>query len=193
FLENNDCLPINRARGAKSMLKDEVLSSEIQNHLQGLGKKYFSAADVCHFLAQPEMMTHFKFTKIPSEHTACRWLQVMEYCYGKAKKGMYIDGHEWEDIVEYCNTIFIPLWKSIECWMMTWTSDNVQIEPLDSTKLRIVLLTHDESTFYANDRRKTRWIHKNEKAELVRKGEGAFITVSDFCSPDLGWLKSKDG
>ncbi|KIJ50790.1 hypothetical protein M422DRAFT_159330 [Sphaerobolus stellatus SS14] len=58
---------------------------------------------------------------------------------------------------------------------------------------RIILVTHDESTFYANDRRKNRWIHVSETPEPVRKGEGASIMVSDFCSPDLGWLKSKDG
>lgn len=57
----------------------------------------------------------------------------------------------------------------------------------------VVLVTHDESTFYTNDRHKTHWMHATEKPELVRKGEGSSIMVSDFCSPDLGWLKSKDG
>lgn len=28
---------------------------------------------------------------------------------------------------------------------------------------------------------------------LVKKGEGVSIMVSDFCSPDLGWLKLQDG
>jgi len=36
-------------------------------------------------------------------------------------------------------------------------------------------------------------MHKDEKAEPVQKGEGSSIMVSDFCSPDLGWLKSRDG
>ncbi|KIJ52407.1 hypothetical protein M422DRAFT_156698 [Sphaerobolus stellatus SS14] len=193
FLKNNDCLPINRAQGSKSMIEDEDLSAEIQEHLQGLGKKYFSAIDVYRFLAQPETMIRFNLKKAPTERTARRWLKVMEYRYGTGKNGMYIDGHEREDVVEYRNNIFIPLWESIESCMMTWTRDNVQVEPRDSTKPKIVLLTHDESTFYANDRRKTRWIHKDEKPEPARKGEGASIMVSDFCSPDLGWLKSKDG
>jgi len=57
----------------------------------------------------------------------------------------------------------------------------------------VVLITHDESTFYANDRRKTRWVHESEKATPNPKGEGVSIMVSDFCSPDLGWLRSKDG
>ncbi|KAF8582984.1 hypothetical protein K439DRAFT_1647402 [Ramaria rubella] len=76
--------------------------------------------------------------------------------------------HRMYDIVEYRTHIFLPL-------MMTWTHENTP------------------STFYANDQRKTRWVHITEKAEPVRKGEGASIMVSDFYSPDLGWLKSKDG
>jgi len=35
--------------------------------------------------------------------------------------------------------------------------------------------------------------HISEKAQPIQKGEGTSIMVSDFCSPDLGWLKSKDG
>jgi hypothetical protein len=58
---------------------------------------------------------------------------------------------------------------------------------------RIILLNHDESTLYMYDQQKTRWIHDNEKNKPVRKGEGVAIMVSDFTSPDLGWLCSKDG
>ena len=33
--------------------------------------------------------------------TAWRWFQKMDWCFGRKKKGMYIDGHEREDVVEY--------------------------------------------------------------------------------------------
>jgi hypothetical protein len=36
-----------------------------------------------------------------SEHTAHRWMEKLGWKYGKQKNGMYIDGHEREDVVEY--------------------------------------------------------------------------------------------
>jgi hypothetical protein len=56
-----------------------------------------------------------------------------------------------------------------------------------------VIWYHDESTFYANDRRKTYWVHKDEKAIPQPKGEGASLMVADFVSADYGWLRSPDG
>jgi hypothetical protein len=57
---------------------------------------------------------------------------------------------------------------------------------------RVVIWNHDESTYYANNRRKIRWVHKSEKAVLYAKGEGASLMVVDFISPDYGWLCSPD-
>lgn len=52
---------------------------------------------------------------------------------------------------------------------------------------QLVVWFHDESIFYANDRRKKRWVHKSEKAVLCVKGEGASLMVADFitggCDP----------
>lgn len=120
----------------------------------------------------------------------------MQYRYKKTTAGMYVDGHEQEDVMAYRTQVFLPFWASIEDQMMKWDNENTPVQPhlLNfPQQRRVVLITHDESTFYANDWRKTRWIHVSEKAEPVRKGEGASIMVSDFCLPDLGWLKSKDG
>ncbi|KAJ3489491.1 hypothetical protein NLI96_g2110 [Meripilus lineatus] len=58
---------------------------------------------------------------------------------------------------------------------------------------RAVYWYYDQSTFYANDRRNTRWVHKSEKAQPKAKGEGASLMIADFVSPDYGWLQSPDG
>lgn len=52
---------------------------------------------------------------------------------------------------------------------------------------------HDESTFYANDRRKTRWVHESETAVPYAKGEGPSQMIADLVSADYGWLRSPDG
>ena len=52
---------------------------------------------------------------------------------------------------------------------------------------------HDESIFYAHDRRKIRWVHVSEMAKPYAKGEGQSYMISDFVSADYGWLCSADG
>ncbi|KAG2362182.1 hypothetical protein BDR07DRAFT_1285342, partial [Suillus spraguei] len=57
----------------------------------------------------------------------------------------------------------------------------------------VVFWFHDESTFYANNRRKKHWVHINKGAVPLPKGEGASLMVADFISADYGWLHSHDG
>jgi len=110
---------------------------------------------------------------------------------------MYMDGHKCADVIEYRKEVFLPFWMSIEGLMMKWNNENKPIEATGIQKFpkqeQIMLVTHNESTFYANDCRKSHGIDDSERPEPVHKGEGASLMVSDFCSPDLGWLKSKDG
>ncbi|KIJ37224.1 hypothetical protein M422DRAFT_178335 [Sphaerobolus stellatus SS14] len=196
LLEDPLSKPALKLSGPKSRIHDEDFSRAIQLHLQTLGKKYFSANDIVQFLDQPEVKKQFSLKRAPNEHTVRKWLKFMEYRYGPGKKGMYIDGHEREDVVEYRQNTFLPGWYLVEPRMMKWLGDGTVVPPLLSKfplEKRVVWLTHDESTFYAHDQRKLQWVHSSEKAETVQKGEGASIMVSDFVCPDLGWLKSKDG
>jgi hypothetical protein len=57
----------------------------------------------------------------------------------------------------------------------------------------LVVWNHDESTYYANDHRKIRWVHKTEMAVPYPKGKGPSLMVADFISPNYGWLQSPDG
>jgi len=58
--------------------------------------------------------------------------------------------------------------------------------------LHLILVTHDESTFYANDRRKTKWIDSSQKAAPEPKGKGQSIMVSDFLMSEWGSLRDGD-
>ncbi|KIJ31493.1 hypothetical protein M422DRAFT_266870 [Sphaerobolus stellatus SS14] len=196
YLEDNENLPVNVYHGSLSRItEDEDLTQEIHEHLRGLGKKYLTAMDVVRYLELPEIKELFKLPKSPSDRTGRRWLHVMEYRYGRPQKGMFIDGHERADVVDYQENVFLPLWVELQDRMMHWDRNMIPTDPIlhdFPQKKRVVLLTHDESTYYANDCRETRWIHKSENPTPACKGEGSSIMVSDFCSPDLGWLKSKD-
>ena len=52
----------------------------------------------------------------------------------------------------------------------------------------MVLVTHDESTFYANDARKERWVEQGE-ASIAPKGQGKSIMVSRFMCACHGTIK----
>jgi hypothetical protein len=51
---------------------------------------------------------------------------------------------------------------------------------------------HDESTFYENDCRKTKWVHEKENAVMEKKGEGQSIMASEFLVVEWGWLTDGD-
>ena len=76
--------------------------------------------------------------------------------------------------------------------MKTWTKDNVP-EYNPETGCCMIAWFHNESIFYAHDRRRKSWYHKDAPAKPYTKGDGASLVVANFVSADFGWLKSPDG
>lgn len=67
--------------------------------------------------------------------------------------------------------------------------DGIPSHPtLQPGERQLYLNTHDKSTFKANDRKKSQWIHKSDDCKPQPKDEGASIMVSDFLCPDYGCL-----
>ena len=52
----------------------------------------------------------------------------------------------------------------------------------------LILVTHDESTFYANER-KNFWSHKSDPHTPDQKGEGPFLMISKFQTSEWGCLR----
>ena len=114
YISNRECLPINvYGHWNVSLLEDEDLAQEIHMHLQGIGK-YVKAMDIVHFLDTPEMKARLKLKKTISLATAQRWMRVMDYRWTKNPHGQFVDGHEREDVVEYCQLVFLPFWENAE-------------------------------------------------------------------------------
>ncbi|KAF8221017.1 hypothetical protein L208DRAFT_1536349 [Tricholoma matsutake] len=174
------------------MLDNEDLAQAIHLHLQSLGL-WIRAQDVVDFVKHPETLVQFGLKKSISLATAHRWMKCLGYRWTTNPIGQYVDGHERKDVVDYCQKTFLPIWMSIEVRTRKWTDDQkdelIREQPAN---LCIVVWFHDESTFYANDCRKLRWVHKSETAVPCPKGEGASLMVSDFVSADYGWLRSPD-
>lgn len=179
-----------------SALGDEDFAQQIHAHLlelSGTGR-YIQAADVVKFVSSDEMR-HFVGGKLMiSERTARRWLNKMEWRYGKNAGGMYIDGHERADVVLY-RTAFLTRWLEYERRMLLCDRNGdvtkkpkIIVRP-GFVERRLVLYTHDESTFYANDRRKTKWNHGDLPQKPQAKGEGESLMIADLLSPEFGRLK----
>ncbi|EDR06922.1 uncharacterized protein LACBIDRAFT_299287 [Laccaria bicolor S238N-H82] len=49
-----------------------------------------------------------------STWTAHHWLIKLGWRYTQVKKGIYMDGHEHADIVEYCQNNFLPAMAKFE-------------------------------------------------------------------------------
>jgi hypothetical protein len=201
-------LPVHRyGQYHSSILNDEDFSETIKLHLQHLSATdgHFTAQSLVDFVASPEIQRRLEEADIQkrtiSVWTARRWLKHMDWRYGRRKNGMYIDGHEREDVVEYRNA-FVKRWlEEYEPRMVEFDIDgSVKKEPegyvlqgkYHGQPFRMILVTHDESTFYSNDRRDVGWGHVSDKGKPKRKGEGESIMVSDFLTLEWGRLIHED-
>ncbi|KII89329.1 hypothetical protein PLICRDRAFT_110047 [Plicaturopsis crispa FD-325 SS-3] len=195
YISDRETLPVNiYGTWNRSALEDEDMANEIALHLQSIGK-YVKALDIVFYLDRPEVKQRFQMKKTISLATAQRWMRRMGYRWTKNPSGQFVDGHEREDVVYFRQHVFLPAITDLEHRMRAWTLDNLEIVasgPRPRNK-PVVAWFQDESTFYANDRRTTRWVHKDENAVPRAKGEGASLMVSDFVSADYGWLTSPDG
>jgi hypothetical protein len=94
--------------------------------------------------------------------------------------------------VWYRQNVYVPAWKDVSAHMQHWTKENVP-EPLSFDGRRVIAWFHDESIFYAHDRRKKSWRHKDASATPYQKGDGPSLMIADYVSADFGWLTSLDG
>jgi hypothetical protein len=193
YIHDRNDLPKTSRHGGISIIEDEDLRQDLLTHLQEIGK-YVRALDVVSYMNQEEVKQTYGLKRGISLATAKRWMHRLGYRWGKTPTGQYVDGHEREDVVAYRQQVYIPAWQEWQARMRTWEGENMTTEQRSSvTGRRVVVWHHDESIFYANDRRKVRWVHDSEKAMPVTKGEGASLMVADFVSADYGWLCSPDG
>lgn len=121
--------------------------------------------------------------------TAQLWLNKLGYRYTDIKKGVFLDGHERSDVVEDRHQFLSELEK-LSPYLVEFNEDGSMIPkeyPCDCTvggpdRRPYILITHDESTFSANDGRHQAWL-KEGHAFLRPKSRGKGIMISDFLLP----------
>ncbi len=176
----------------ESLLVDEDLTNDINLYLMEIGKE-ISAQKLTAFINREDIRLKHGIEKPISERTARRYLNRLGYRWSTPKKGQYADGHERDDVVNYQEQTFLPQWQKIEAHMTSWTRDNLEVYGPKTAEKEVIVWFHDETIFYAHDRRKKGWYHKDASAKPYTKGEGATLMVADFVSAKFGWLRSPDG
>jgi hypothetical protein len=63
-----------------------------------------------------------------------------------------------------------------------------EVASMAASGKRVVIWYHDKSIFYAHDRHRKAWRHKDASIKPYKKGEGISLIVADFVSADFGWL-----
>ena len=75
---------------------------------------YICAEDVVDYIVSPQIQA-----KLGSKahgilvHTTRHWLKKLDWRYGCKQNGMYVDGHERKDVVQYRNG-FSKRWQEYE-------------------------------------------------------------------------------
>lgn len=109
------------------------------------------------------------------------------------KKGVFIDGHKREDVIEDQQN-FLKIIKDHAPYIVDFKADRSMEEkdyPSDCAVngpnwWPLIMITHNESIFSANNGRRQAWICEGD-AILCPKGKGKGIMVSDFLLP-FSWL-----
>ena len=151
------------------------LRSQRSNTISG---KSFSEWVNCHLHHEIGLPAAVEIT----ERTATRWLHVIGYNVGDAlKKGMYPDGHERSDVVEY-RKAFLSEMKLHERRMPVYEEDNMEMKmPLLPEGVKpLVMVVHDESCFQSNDGRKTCWFDEDHR-QIRPKGPESLMVSAFLC------------
>jgi hypothetical protein len=119
--------------------------------------------------------------------TAACWLHVLGFQPSQTHTGVYVDGHERDDVVAY-RTLYLRKLEVLEATHAPppCCSDNlihVRQEEDEGTK-KLILMYHDESTFHSNDGQGWLWAEVG-KQPIRPKGQGeeswSVVVLMVFC------------
>jgi len=123
--------------------------------------------------------------KASSSRTGGRWLSKLGFKWKEVSKGVYRDSHEREDMIAYWMVVFLPTMRLLSTRLMVWDHElepQPTIQVLNGEEQAVIIVTHDECTFNANDGRRFIWTHE-EHNPIRKKGIGQGLHVSELLTP----------
>ena len=152
------------ARKARTLLLDETMKAMARDWLSSQKTGEVTPRRFQHALnSQILPSLNITLKKPLCERTARRWLIKLGWRLTRIRKGVYLDGHERDDVVAYRNKEFLPQMKEFEERMTRYlvdkmTGELVPIEPtLNPGQKKVIALFQDESSFHANEYKSSAW------------------------------------
>ncbi|KDN45007.1 hypothetical protein RSAG8_05180, partial [Rhizoctonia solani AG-8 WAC10335] len=170
-----------------SLLLDEDVRNRILSYLRSLNMGEVTPKRLMNEV-NGTIFPALGIVKRISESTALRWIWRLGYKPTPYSKGVYMDGHERSDVVEYRKK-FLNEIKALEPFVQQYDDKTAEPLPLDLPPgvQEHVFITHDESCIHANERADTKWLKEDEQ-QLRQKSRGQLIHVSDFLTEKYGRL-----
>lgn len=168
----------------------------VRNNNNVTGQKNMTASDFCSWLNStllPEVRRyHPHLPETITVRTAVRWLRLLGFEPMSSKKGLFFDGHERSDVVEYRKQYL----RRLEIISLSHSppplcDDEIPDGVFGPQRKNCVLLFHDECIYHSNDDQNWMWGEKG-KQPIKPKGAGRGIMVSDFVDEHNGLLALTD-
>ena len=118
-----------------------------------------------------------------------RWLHHLGFKPVSHKKGVYINGHEREDVIKHREALL----KTLEDLCVSrplprYSDDPPRVRLEANEEKELVIIFHDESIFNTNEGQTWMW-GESERPAILPKTKGSGIMVSDFVEEHGGYLK----
>ncbi|KIM54200.1 hypothetical protein SCLCIDRAFT_31308 [Scleroderma citrinum Foug A] len=130
------------------------------------------------------------------ERTAQHWLLKLGWQQMRLRKGVYMDGHERDDVKKYRQEVFLPTMAAFHQQTDPCSVQPVQQITADYSKLapgerKVIAIFHDECCFHGNDYRTHAYLLPGQQI-LQQKGRGRIIHVSGFINVEDGRFVLRD-
>ena len=169
----------------------------VREHAFVKGEPNMTAQSFCDWVNNtllPSSHLQPNFPRCISFRTAVRWLHHLGFKPVSHKKGVYIDGHEREDVVSHRKALLKTLANLRESHrpppQCSDEPPRIRREE-DDGKKELVVLYHDESIFNTNEGQTWMWGEEDRPA-ILPKTKGSGIMVSDFVEEHGGYLQLTD-
>ena len=185
--------------------KSEELNKEatefVRSNAAVKGKPNLTAVSFCRWVNQcllPNSTLEPGYPRKVCLETSRKWLHYLGFEVLTVSKGIFIDGHERDDVVQARKTFLRKMTKIGFLHFTTApTDDAARALPTDldpptlEQRSKTVVFFHNESAFMSNEDQMTQWRQEGEKI-LRPKSKGAGIMVSDFVDEPNGFLALSD-
>ena len=113
-------------------MSDEQVQTAARIYLTGLPTGEVTPSRFRHMLNK-QILPSLRYTLTTglSEHTAWQWLVNLGWRSKVLRKGVYMDGHERPDVVEYRNNVFLCDMASHQKKMVRWEQQESKLVCID--------------------------------------------------------------